>query len=193
MDELDQENGRAESASHANNVRNQRHASDSQAGRSFTMRAILTGISIGAVVCLSNIYFGLQTGYYALMSLPSSLLGFVVFKLNTNRLRYPFSPAENVLVQTIAGAAGSMPATTGLLNIIPALEYIVGQEKNGPVQLESPRLLIWGLGVCFFGLVWAMILRPQVVIRERLPFPGAKATASLIRVLHNMDNESRMA
>lgn len=126
------------------------------------------------------------------MSMPSTLLGFVIFKFLATRLEFPFSPVENVLVQTVVGATGCMPATAGLLSVIPALEYIVGPEDNGPLKLRWSQLLIWSLGLCFFGLVWAMILRTQFVVRAHLPFPGAKATTALIRVLHSRDDDSRL-
>lgn len=163
-------------------------AQNLEPGRSFTLRAVLAGLAIGVLVCLTNVYFGLQTGYSALMSMPSTLLGFVIFKALANQLQFPFSPVENVLVQTVAGATGCMPATAGLLSVIPALEYLVGPEDNGPLKLRWSQLLIWSLGLCSFGLIWAMILRTQFVVRERLPFPGAKATTALIKVLHSHDD-----
>lgn len=33
------------------------------AGRSFTLRGILVGLLVGLVICFSNMYFGLQTGW----------------------------------------------------------------------------------------------------------------------------------
>lgn len=33
------------------------------AGRSFTLRGILVGLLVGLIICFSNMYFGLQTGW----------------------------------------------------------------------------------------------------------------------------------
>ena len=49
------------------------------------------------------------------MSMPSSLIGFAIFKGLGRRLRFPFSPVENVLVQTVAVAVGSMPLSAGFV------------------------------------------------------------------------------
>lgn len=32
-------------------------------GRSFTLRGISVGLLVGLIVCFSNMYFGLQTGW----------------------------------------------------------------------------------------------------------------------------------
>lgn len=49
------------------------------------------------------------------MSMPSSLVGFAVFKTLAHRLDYPFTAVENVLVQTVAVAVGSMPLSAGFV------------------------------------------------------------------------------
>jgi hypothetical protein len=49
--------------------------------RSFTLRAIISGLLIGALVNLSNTYYGLRAGAASQMSMVSGLLGFVGFKL----------------------------------------------------------------------------------------------------------------
>jgi uncharacterized oligopeptide transporter (OPT) family protein len=155
--------------------------------QSFTLRAVVTGLALGVVVCLSNVYFGLQTGYFAQMSMSTSLMGFAIFRGLKKRLRTPFTPAENCLVQTVAAATGCVAATAGITGLIPALEFLLGPEDNGPIKMNWTQLLAWSTGTAFFGVVWAMILRKQFVVREKLPFPGATATAYLINVLHEKE------
>jgi hypothetical protein len=41
------------------------HASE---GQNFTVRGILVGLGVGLVICFSNMYFGLQTGWVSSMS-----------------------------------------------------------------------------------------------------------------------------
>ena len=43
------------------------------------------------------------------MTMPSSLLGFGIFRVLMRHLKFPFSPVENVLVQTVAGSMAIMP------------------------------------------------------------------------------------
>ena len=40
------------------------------------------------------------------------------------------------------------------------------------------------VGVCFFGVVFAVPLRREVIVREKLKFPSGTATALMIGVLH---------
>ena len=45
-----------------------------------TLRATIAGLVIGTIVLLSNFQFGLQTGWVSMMSLPSALLGYGIFR-----------------------------------------------------------------------------------------------------------------
>ncbi|KAI5279246.1 hypothetical protein KEM52_004446, partial [Ascosphaera acerosa] len=155
--------------------------------RYFTVRALLVGLTIGALIVFSNTYFGLQTGWISSMSMPSALIGFTVFRAAARHLTLPFTPVENVLVQTVAGAVGTMPLGCGMVGVIPALEYLLrGDEEGpdrsegGPLKLGFWRLLVWSLGVCLFGVVFAVPLRKQVLIREKLKFPSGTASATMI-------------
>jgi uncharacterized oligopeptide transporter (OPT) family protein len=136
-------------------------------GRHLTPRAVAVGLVIGTLACFSNSYFGLQTGWISMMSLPLSLLGFAVFKVFSKQLKRPFSPVENVLVQTVAVAVGTMPLAAGLVGIIPALEKLLLPREGGPLQLNWGSLIIWSIGVAFFGVFFAVPLRRQVIIREK--------------------------
>jgi uncharacterized oligopeptide transporter (OPT) family protein len=180
----------------------------------FTLRALLLGLVIGVLIAFSNTYFGLQTGWISGMAMPSALIGFAYFKgLRTfaDRLGGPFkrlglgagfSEVENVLVQTVAGSVGTMPLGCGMVGVIPALEFLLkpsevpnqgdpasvtglvaADTKNG-IRLPFTKLVIWALGLCFFGVLFAVPLRKEVIIREKLKFPSGTATALMIGVLH---------
>ncbi|OAT13580.1 oligopeptide transporter [Blastomyces gilchristii SLH14081] len=157
--------------------------------RSFTVRALLSGLLIGVLVNLSNTYYGLRIGVASQMSMVSGLLGFVVFKLFSRCIESPLTPAENVLIISVATATGCMPVTAGFVGIIPALEYLIGPEENGPLRIAWESLVFWSIGLCFFGLIFASIFREHFVVRETLPWPGAKATAHLINTIHHVPPE----
>ncbi|UKZ78073.1 hypothetical protein TrVFT333_005807 [Trichoderma virens FT-333] len=165
-------------------------ASPSPQGRSFTVRGVAAGLGVGTIICAANMYFGLQTGWVSIMSMPSSLMGFAVFKLLKPYLRFPFSPVENVLVQSVAGGMAIMPLGCGFVGVIPAMNYLLGPDEQGPLSLSMWQLIIWSLGLCYFGVVFAVPLRHQVIIRERLRFPSGFSTAVLIRVLHSRGQKS---
>lgn len=121
------------------------------------------------------------------MSMPSSLIGFAFFKTLSKHLDIPFTPVENVLVQTVAGSMGTMPLGCGFVGVMPALNYLLKPEEGGPLFLSLWKLILWSLGLCFFGVVFAVPLRRQVIIREKLKFPSGTATALMINVLHGKD------
>ena len=52
------------------------------------------------------------------MTLPASLMGFGLFRLVSDHIRFPFSPVENVLVQTVAGSMALMPLGCGFVGVV---------------------------------------------------------------------------
>ncbi|ORZ25608.1 OPT oligopeptide transporter protein-domain-containing protein [Absidia repens] len=136
-------------------------------------------------MCFSNMYFGLQTGWISMMSLQSSLLGFALFKPFQHMLQVKFSPVENVVLQTVAVATATMPLAAGFVGVIPALALLSkSDEPEGAIILSFPQLMLWSLGVAFFGVFFAVPLRKQTIIREKLRFPSGTATAQMISLLH---------
>ena len=91
---------------------------------------------------------------------------------------------ENVLINTVSTATGCMPVTAGFTGVIAAMEYVITPKDHGPIKFNVLQLLVWSMGVCFFGLIFASMLRNWLVVREKLPWPGATATAYLIKTLH---------
>lgn len=87
-------------------------------GESFTARGVIVGLLVGTVICFSNMYFGLQTGWVSTMTMPASLMGFGLFKTLSRHLKFPFSPVENVLVQTVAGSMAIMPLGCGFVGVV---------------------------------------------------------------------------
>ncbi|KAI7830636.1 OPT oligopeptide transporter protein-domain-containing protein [Gamsiella multidivaricata] len=158
----------------------------------FTWRAVTVGILIGTLLCFTNMYFGLQTGWISMMSLQSSLLGFALFKAAKRYLKVPFGPAENIVLQSVAVATGTMPLAAGFVGIIPALQMMTLADNpatdtsaGGGLFLSAGHMILWSLAIAFFGVFIAVPLRRQVVIKEKLPFPSGTATAQMIGVLHN--------
>lgn len=118
------------------------------------------------------------------MAMPASLIGFAAFKSVSKHLTLPFTPVENVLVQTVAGAVGTMPLGLGFVGVMPAMEFLLKESEGAPINLDLWRLIVWGVGLCLFGVVFGVPLRRQVIVRERLKFPSGTATALMISVLH---------
>lgn len=170
-----------------------------------TARSIVAGLIIGSIVCCSNMYFGLQTGWISMQSLQSAMLGFGVFAAMHRLLgTKPLSVAENVIVQTTSVATATMPLAagqyyatrrdtppctlnTGLVGVVPALGMLTPDENpGGPVHLSIAQLLLWSVALAFFGACFAPPLRQQTIVREQLPFPSGSATAYVIRTMHGV-------
>ena len=115
----------------------------------------------------------------------SGLLDYIVFKISSRFTTTQFSAPENVSIISVATATGCMPVTAGFTGVIPALEYIIGSEENGPFRIGWGNLVLWSFGLCFFGLMFASLLRDYFIVREKLPWPGPRATAHLINTLHH--------
>ncbi|KAG2131318.1 OPT oligopeptide transporter protein-domain-containing protein [Suillus clintonianus] len=149
----------------------------------FTFQAVAIGLLIGCLLCFTNLYFGLQTGWISMMSLQSALIGFLLSKM----LPTPLSPQEIIVVQTTAVATGTMPLAAGFVGILPALG-LLEEEKDGspPIHLSWLAAVGWSCSVAFFGVFLSPPIRKQVIIKEQLAFPSGTATAQLISVLHRM-------
>jgi uncharacterized oligopeptide transporter (OPT) family protein len=70
-----------------------------------------------------------------------------------------------------------MPLTARFTGIIPALEYLKGPDENGLLRESFANLVLWLIGLCFFGIIFAALLREHFIEREQLPWPAASATA----------------
>lgn len=153
-----------------------------------TLRATLVGLVIGSIVLVLNFQFGLQTGWVLMMSLPAALLGFTIFKLSP--YSEDFTDVENVYVQSVAVAVGTGPLCYGLIGIVPAIEKFLTAEESGlgdKFSFSLFDLMVWSLGLGLFGVFFAVPLRKQVIIKEKLPFPSGSATATLISVMHGTE------
>ncbi len=144
-----------------------------------TVRAVLTGMLLGALLTPCNIYSGLKIGWAFNMSVAAGLLAFGLWQTLARQLgTRPLHLLENNINQTTASAAASI-VSSGLAAPIPALAMLTGQ------SLAWSVLAIWLLAVSLVGVVVAAGLRNQLLERERLPFPSGVATATTMRQIHS--------
>ena len=137
-----------------------------------SFRAVLTGCILGAVVAAMNISLGLKIGWSLGGSLIAAILGYT-FWMPFKRL----SVLETNIAQTAGSACGSMASTAGLLSAIPALAML-------GTTLSWGQLVLWGTAVGFLGVFYAVPLRNQMVVLEKLRFPTGTATANTIQSMH---------
>lgn len=156
----------------------------------FTVRAVVVGGALGAVVGASNVYLGLKTGFTFGPQLFGAIFGYAILKAVSKTLpesgllgRFlggPFGPKENCTVQTAATAAGGI---SGLfVSAFPAMYRL---QLLSPLPQQDVGKLI-ALTVCtgFFGIFFVIPLRRYFIIHQKLTFPTPAATAYTIRSLH---------
>lgn len=150
-----------------------------------TVRAIVIGCCLGAIVSASNIYLGLKTGWTFGAALFGSLLGFAIIKpLSRIAPTYLgggyFGPKENVTVQTAATAAGGL----GIIFVgpVPAM-YKMGLMSANP-QDDIGKLITFSACTAYYGLFFAIALRKFYILKLKLIFPSPTAVAYTIRSLH---------
>ncbi|HEY6909415.1 MAG TPA: OPT/YSL family transporter [Myxococcales bacterium] len=135
-----------------------------------TPRALSSGLLVGALLCVANLYMGLKTGFWDSGHITASVLAFALVSGRSTRL-------ENNAAQTAATAAGAVPAAAGLLGAVPALN-LLGR------TVPAWGIALWGLALAALGIAFAAALRRRLLEDEDLPFPTGVATAEVIDVLH---------
>ena len=126
---------------------------------------------LGGVVSAMNIYLGLRTGWSIGGSLVAAILSYSLFQVL--KPKQAFGVLETNIAQTAGSAAGSMTSAAGLLAAIPAMKML-------GYELSTGELIIWALSVAYIGVFFAIPLRKQMVVVEKLRFPTGTATAETI-------------
>jgi putative OPT family oligopeptide transporter len=154
-----------------------------------TPRAVITGMVLGGVMSLSNLYVGLKTGWGLAVTVTAAVLAFGIF--SGIRKVVPFGPfkrefgsLENNTMASAASAAGYFTGA-GLTSAIPALFMATGK------TFAAWELAVWILAISFLGVLLAVPMRRQLIDIDRLPFPEGMAYAETIRSLHAAPGEAR--
>ncbi|KAG9102259.1 hypothetical protein FRC06_002178 [Ceratobasidium sp. 370] len=155
-----------------------------------TLRALVVGWILGAVVGASNIYLGLKTGFTFGPQLFGAIFGFAILKPLSKAFTLnflpgwvwggEFGPKENCTVQTAATSAGGMGII--FVSAVPAM-YRMGLMSELP-SADVGKLIALTVSAAFFGVFFAIPLRKYYILKEKLMFPTPTATAFTIRALH---------
>ncbi len=147
--------------------------------RQLTGRAVIGGMLIGAVMCLSNIYVFFKTGWSLGVTLTACILAWAAFKsLEKARLtKTPLGVLENNALTTVASGAGFMTGG-GNMAAFGALLMVT------PVRPDSTALIAWFAVIAALGVFAAIPIKRQLIDQEALPFPTGTATAETLRSIH---------
>jgi len=149
-----------------------------------TVRSVVTGMLLGGIFALCNIYIGLKVGWGMGVSVTAALMAFGYWKVSHILFgTKEFTIYENNLNHTAASAAGCI-SSAGLVAPIPALTMLTGQ------TLSWGALAIWLFSVCMIGILVAVGLRKQMIEVDKLPFPGGVATGKTLEEIYATGNQA---
>lgn len=147
-----------------------------------TIRSALTGMIIGAVLSLTNLYVGIKTGWTLGIGITSVILAFSFFKLmSAFKLGKELTILENNAMQSIATSAGYM--TAPLVSSISAYMLITNQ------VLPVSQVMIWMILLSLLGVLFAFPLKKRFINDEQLPFPEGRAAGVVMANLHTGDGK----
>ncbi|MBK9139213.1 MAG: OPT/YSL family transporter [Verrucomicrobia bacterium] len=145
-----------------------------------TIRSGLTGMMLGGVLSLTNLYVGAKTGWTLGVGITSVILAFAMFKaLSRLGLAREFTVLENNAMQSIATAAGYM--TSPLISSLAAYMMVTGQ------VLPMGTVLVWMIALAVLGVLFAFPLKKRFINDEQQPFPEGRAAGVVMDALHTSD------
>jgi len=146
-----------------------------------TFRAVVTGMVLGGVMALSNLYVGFKTGWGLGVTITACILAYALF--STLQRVFPhlrnkeFTILENNMMSSVASAAGYMSSSI-FVGAVPAL-YLTMKLTIGWFELT-----LWAAAVSFLGVFMAIPMKRQQINIEQLPFPSGIATAETLTAMH---------
>lgn len=150
-----------------------------------TLRSALTGMILGGILSLTNLYVGAKTGWTLGVGITSVILAFAMFKaLAATGLGKEMTVLENNAMQSIATAAGYM--TGPLISSVGA--YIMVTNR----MIPSGVLIAWLVSLSILGVLFAFPLKKRFINDEQLPFPEGRAAGVVMHSLHTGDAKAGM-
>ena len=134
-----------------------------------TLRSILAGMLFATLLCAMNSYLTLSFGVIEEGPTIAALFFFALFFLSRTRI----TTTEMVLVSTMGSAGGSF----GFIANFYAAKAMTGQAYT------MTQMVLFGIASSLVGMVMVPLLRELLIRRDNLPWPGSRATESVIRTL----------
>lgn len=155
-----------------------------------TVRAVASGLLVGSLIGASNVCIGLKIGWTFGASITAAVISFALFKAIGNLLRRPYDAKENLITATAGSAAGTMASAGGFVACIPALELYLRETQGAGHDLSYWQLVIWAISIAFLGVFFAVPLRKQMIVREKLRYPTGLAAAETIKAMYSSGVEA---
>ncbi len=141
----------------------------SQSLPEITIKAVILGFILSAVLAGANAYLGLKVGLTVSASIPAAVMSMAILRFfRTSNI------LENNIVQTAASAGESLAA--GVIFTLPALLML--QYWQGFDFLATMSIALTG-GV--LGVLFTIPLRRALIIEAQLHFPEGVATGEVLK------------
>jgi len=145
-----------------------------------TIRSGLTGMLLGGILSLTNLYVGSRTGWTLGVGITSVILSFALWKaMSRIRIGKEMTLLENNAMQSIATAAGYM--TSPLIASLSAYMMVTGH------IVPMWHALCWMIFIAILGVLFAFPLKKRFINDEQHPFPEGKACGIVMDALHSED------
>lgn len=150
-----------------------------------TIRSALTGMILGGILSLTNLYIGIKTGWTLGVGISSVILSYAFFKLLSKmKLGSPMSILENNAMQSIATSAGYM--TAPMMASIPAYMMVTGE------VIPMWQCFWWIVILSLLGVLFAFPLKRRFINEEQMPFPEGYAAGVVLDSLHDDESNQGM-
>jgi uncharacterized oligopeptide transporter (OPT) family protein len=152
-----------------------------------TFRAMAMGAVLGFVMCLSNLYVGLKTGWGLGVAITAAILSYAIYGALTRLSPRLFGGQLSILENNaMASCASSAGYSTGGTMISATAAYLI---VNG-VHIAPGVLLLWTFFLSALGVFFAVPLKRQMINVEQLRFPTGTAAAVTLRSLYAKGQEA---
>lgn len=145
-----------------------------------TLRSALTGMLLGSVLSLTNLYIAARTGWLLGVGITSVILAFGAWKVLAKLgLGTEMTVLENNAMQSIATAAGYM--TAPLISSLAAYTMVTG--RIVPMYVA----FLWTVCLALLGILFAFPMKKRFINDEQYPFPEGMAAGVVMDSLHQSD------
>lgn len=153
--------------------------------RQLTLRAALTGMILGCILTLTNLYVGIKTGWTLGVGITSVILSFAAFKVLARlKLSNDMTILENNAMQSIATSAGYMTQ--------PMMASLSGYMLVTQTIIPMWQVYCWIVVLGLLGALFAFPQKKRAINEEQLPFPEGYAAGVVLDNLHHADAKEGM-
>lgn len=157
-----------------------------------TVRAIVLGMLLGALMSFSNLYVGLKIGWGLGVAITSSILAFGIMSIlrSIGVAKTDFTALENNTMASCASAAGYM-SSAGLVSAIPALDMMIRENPAlEHLRMSNLSMMLWLGAISVLGVIMAVPLKRQLINIEQLKFPSGVAAAETLKSMYSKGGDA---